>query len=244
MADDTALRERTATLCRMLGRQGLIGMFGHVSLRVPGTSHVLLSPGAGSEKCEVRAKDIFVLDLDGTVLEHPAGRKVPAEWKIHTQIHRDRPDALSVVHLHAPYATLLGISGRELVPVFSHGAFLRTGVPVYDNPRLITTDAQAATLSRSLGQGIAVQMRGHGVCVAGVSAEAAFFACTFLEENARKQFEAASLGGARPLSPAEAADCAAANFSQYSFDLLWQYYEHKDEMADQLGCLAAPRGLS
>ena len=50
MSDEASLREKTATLSRMLGHQGTIGMFGHVSIRVPGTSRVFISPGASTEK--------------------------------------------------------------------------------------------------------------------------------------------------------------------------------------------------
>ena len=77
-----------------MGLQGTIGMFGHVSVSVPGTNRVFISPGASTEKTTVRAKDIFclfVFDVDGTIVEHLGGL-IPLEWRIHTQIHRDRPD--------------------------------------------------------------------------------------------------------------------------------------------------------
>ena len=170
MNDEALLREKTATLSRMLGHQGTIGMFGHVSIRVPGTNRVFISPGASTEKSTVRPKDIFVFDVDGTIVEHPGGL-VPLEWRIHTQIHRDRPDAMCIAHLHAPHARALGIAGKEVVPVFLHGSFLRGGVPTWDNPRLVVTDEQAADLSRALGNKMAVQMRGHGSVVVGATAE-------------------------------------------------------------------------
>src|SRR5215203_2010675 len=115
MSDEALLREKTATMARMLGLQGTIGMFGHVSIRVPGTSRVFISPGASTEKTTVRPKDIFVFDVDGTIVEHPGGL-IPLEWRIHTQIHRDRPDAMCIAHLHALHARALGVAGKELVP--------------------------------------------------------------------------------------------------------------------------------
>ena len=36
MSEEAALREKAATLTRMLNWQGTIGMFGHASVRVPG----------------------------------------------------------------------------------------------------------------------------------------------------------------------------------------------------------------
>jgi hypothetical protein len=55
MNDEALLREKAATLTRMLNLQGTIGMFGHVSVRVPGIarrSQVL--PLAGGGPCSRR----------------------------------------------------------------------------------------------------------------------------------------------------------------------------------------------
>ena len=106
MSEENVLREKTATLTRMLNLQGTIGMFGHVSIRVPGTDKCFISPGASTEKTTVRPEQIFTYNIDGTIIEHPGGL-VPLEWRIHTQIHRDRPDAMCVCHLHAPHARAL-----------------------------------------------------------------------------------------------------------------------------------------
>jgi ribulose-5-phosphate 4-epimerase/fuculose-1-phosphate aldolase len=226
MTDEATLRAKTATLTRMLGLQGTIGMFGHVSIRVPGTDKCFISPGASTEKSTVRPENIFVYNIDGTIIEHPGGL-IPLEWRIHTQIHRDRPDAMCVCHLHAPHARAVAIAGKPLKPVFLHGSFLCTGVPTWNNPRLVVNDAQASDLSKTLGGHRVAQMRGHGTVVAGASAEEAFFACTFLEENAQIMLQADVAGGAIPLSDEEARDCADGTFNPRLFDLLWKFYERK-----------------
>ena len=226
MDSEATLRRKTAILTRMLNLQGSIGMFGHVSVRVPGTNRVLLSPGGGTDKSKVKADDILVFDIDGNMLHNPGGL-VPLEWRIHTRIHRDRPETMCIDHLHAPHATALGIAGHEIKPVFLHGSFLHGGVPTWNNPRLVVNDEQAADLSRVLGDRIAVQMRGHGSVVVGESAESAFFGCTFLEENATKQLEAEIMGGAIALSADEARDCAESTYNPRLFNLMWSYYESK-----------------
>jgi ribulose-5-phosphate 4-epimerase/fuculose-1-phosphate aldolase len=68
----------------MLNLQGTIGMFGHVSIRVPGTDKCFISPGASTEKSTVRPEQIFVYNIDGSIIEHPGGL-IPLEWRIHTQ---------------------------------------------------------------------------------------------------------------------------------------------------------------
>src|ERR1700751_822244 len=122
MSDEAALREKAATLTRMLNLQGTIGMFGHVSVRAPGTDKCFISAGASTDKTVVRPEHMFVYNIDGTIIEHPGGR-IPLEWRIRTQIHPARPPAMCICHLRAPHARPLGVAGKPLVPVFLHGSF-------------------------------------------------------------------------------------------------------------------------
>jgi len=70
-------------------------------------------------------------------------------------------------------------------------------------------------------------MRGHGSVVVGETAEEAFFACAFLEENAQIQLQAELAGGAITLSEDEARDCTEGTFNPRLFALLWNFYERK-----------------
>lgn len=229
-ADEGAWRRKLALMCRILGMQESIGLFGHVSIRIPGTAVVLMTPGAGAEKTAVCTDQIFVFGLDGKIHHHPGGDRpmqIPAEWRIHTQIHRDRPELGSVAHLHAHASTLLGIARKPIVPVFAQGALFKEGVPVWDNPRLVVSDELAVSLSRALGDKRACQMRGHGSVVVGATAEACLLACTFIEENARYQIEGETLGYAPPMSAEETADCARGSLGGGLERLLWEYWERR-----------------
>src|SRR5579863_4192548 len=150
---ETELRRKLAILCRIVGMQDSIGIYGHISLRVPDTDIVLLTPGAGNRKTRVRTDQIFVFDLEGNILNHPGGDRplsIPLEWRIHTQIHKDRPEAQCVAHLHAPASTLMGIAGQEIVPVFAQAYVMRGGIPTWDDPGLILNDEDARALSQVL----------------------------------------------------------------------------------------------
>ena len=61
MSEEEILRVKTATLTRMLNLQGTIGMFGHVSIRVPGTDICFISPGASTDKTTVPPGTDFYL---------------------------------------------------------------------------------------------------------------------------------------------------------------------------------------
>lgn len=199
--EEVALRRKLAIMCRILGMQQSIGLYGHVSIRIPGTDIVLMTPGAGTRKNRVRVDQIFVFDMGGTILHHPGGDRpmqIPAEWRIHTRIHKDRPEIGCIAHLHAHASILMGIARREIVPVFSQGGFLYGGMPTWDDPRMVLDDKSAVSLSQTLGKAVACQMRGHGSVVVGETPEQCLQACTFIEENAQYQIEAEALGGAKP----------------------------------------------
>jgi ribulose-5-phosphate 4-epimerase/fuculose-1-phosphate aldolase len=199
--EEWAERRKLALLCRILGMQNSIGLYGHVSIRMPDSDIVLMTPGAGSRKTRVRTDQIFVFTMDGKILYHPGGDKpmqIPAEWRIHTQIHKDRPDAMCIAHLHARASTLMGIAGKDLEPVYSQGSFTYGGIPTWDDPRMVLDDAAAVELSKKLGKAQACQMRGHGSVVVADHAESCLQYCTFIEENAQYQIDAVALGGHKP----------------------------------------------
>jgi ribulose-5-phosphate 4-epimerase/fuculose-1-phosphate aldolase len=231
--EEWALRRKLAILCRALGMQNSIGLYGHVSIRIPNTDLVLMTPGAGSRKTRVRTDQIFVFDLNGNILNHPGGDRpmqIPIEFRIHTQIHRDRPEILCVAHLHAHASTLMGIVRKDIVPVFSQGSVAHGGIPVWDDPRLVMSDESATALSRALGDKVACLMRGHGSVVVGETPEICFQNCTFIEENAQYQIEAESLGGAKPF-PKEIWDGIAGQrrMGTGGTNLLWAYWEQMVE---------------
>src|SRR5690349_9244390 len=82
---------------------------GNLSARV-GPNRVVCTPTATS-KGDVADGDLVVTDLGGKQL---AGRKKPfGELGIHLGAYRARADVAAVVHAHPPFATALGVSGRE-----------------------------------------------------------------------------------------------------------------------------------
>ena len=220
-------RRKLATLCRITASLGYLAEFGHISLRVAGTDIVLVTPGAGALKSTVTAEQIFVYDTAGNNLFQPRGLNVPIEFLIHTRIHHDRPEMLCVAHLHAEHSRLLGVVNRPLVPVIGQAMFLHEGVPTWDNPSLVLTDAQAVSLSQTLADRPACLMRGHGSVVVGETAELALMTIYSLEENARIQVAAEPFGGPVAFSPEtiESATRARTAIRHETAAILWTYFE-------------------
>ena len=60
MSTDDELREQLATCTRIFAMQGMIGVFGHVSVYQPQARRVFITPGMGSDKATLRPEQIDV----------------------------------------------------------------------------------------------------------------------------------------------------------------------------------------
>lgn len=191
MANEGELREQLAACTRIFAMQGLIGLFGHVSVYQPEAKKIFITPGMGSDKANLRAPDIVPMAVDGRPL---ADGRPPVEWPIHTALHGARADALAVAHLHSPYATLFAIAKREFRPVTLQGAIFAGGLPLFTEPHLITTPDRGNRLIETIGGKRAALLRGHGIVVAGPTLQEVLYASLVLEDDAKKSMQAACLG--------------------------------------------------
>jgi len=215
------LRVKVAQCCRMLEYVGLIDFSGHVSARIPGTNQVLINSW-GAPRCTLTPDDIVKVDLDGNFLE--GNGPAPTETPIHLAIYRERPDVLSVAHLHPPVTTALFIAQKEFIPVIYHGSIFARGVPVHDDSRHINTAEKAARLAKALGDARVVIIRGHGCAVATESVESCFFASIYLEDNAEKLTRAYQMGSPKGLPPEEIEAGYAGIWKENQFQKVWNYF--------------------
>jgi ribulose-5-phosphate 4-epimerase/fuculose-1-phosphate aldolase len=63
MTSESDLREQLATCARIFAMQGLLGLHGHVSVYQPEAKRVLITPGSGSDKANLRAGNMISADL-------------------------------------------------------------------------------------------------------------------------------------------------------------------------------------
>jgi L-fuculose-phosphate aldolase len=202
MASETELREQLATCARIMAMQGLLGLHGHISVYQPEAKRMLISPGAGSDKANLRAHDMVLAGLDGKAAD---GKRPPLEWPIHTAIHLARADALAIAHLHPPYATLFSISRREYRPITMHGGLFGKGIATYGEAHLITSVERGEKLKEAIGDKRAAFQRGHGITVVARNVPELLHITLALENDALKTLQASSLGELGTLSAEEVA---------------------------------------
>ncbi|MBI4317037.1 MAG: class II aldolase/adducin family protein [Chloroflexi bacterium] len=224
MNEIEGLKEQLVAAVRMMVAEGLIDFNGHISARVPGTDHVLIHGRAISRRV-VSAESFTTVDLDGNRLE--GAHEPPSETPLHTCTYRARPDVMSVVHLHPHFSTLLGIARQPVVPVFTPGVIFGNGVPVLDDPSTVTTRELGDVVAARLGQGRALLLRGHGAVVVGESIPNTFVASVYLEENAKKQYQAALLGDIVSFSAADIEGVLPIAWCEKTVKKVWTYCESK-----------------
>ena len=225
MSNEQALRRDVALANRIIERFGLSNAFGHVSARIPGTNTFYIStrrsPGLADEN------DLLVIDTDGKVL---SGSGTPnSEFWIHARIYAARADVGSVVHAHPPACISLSQLGEPHRVVHNQGSAFYD-VPEYERIGLIRSSELGDKVAKSLGKGVAVMMRGHGISTAFKDVRAATVAACFLEESAQLNLDmlAASGGNGKRIRAFTREEADLANEQTgpgaRASERAWEYY--------------------
>jgi len=222
---DQTLRRDVALANRIIERFGLSTAFGHASARIPGTNTFYIStrrsPGLADEN------DLLVIDTDGKIL---SGKGTPnSEFWIHARIYAARPEVNGVVHAHPLACISLTQIGEPHRVVHNQGGVFVGGVPEYSRIGLIRSRELGDGVATSLGKGVAVMMRGHGVTTAFADVRAATVAACFLEESAALNVRMLSAAGGdaskiREFTREEAQLANDQTGPGVRADRAWEYY--------------------
>ena len=225
MSDIASYGERVLTVTRVLVHYGLIRGFGHVSARLPdGDKFIINGHIHGSEKTmeAMTIDDLVVVDLAG---KQVSGKlEMPEERFIHSCIYKARDDIGGAIHFHPTYSTVLSIAGKHVLPVFMSALLFAPKVPMVDDPNLVDTEARGQAVAKAMGDSLAAVLRGHGSVSAGRTPEEAGAVALMLEETARMQLLAASVGEPRAVSLAEMDSDFVKNIPQrQGLQSVWNY---------------------
>jgi len=212
---------------RIVGGEGLVEAFGHVSARTGRTSF-LITPRKGL--VSISADEMLGVDVSGgtrPALRVTAGdpAALPVEAVIHAAIYLARSDVDGIIRDHGEASTVFSVSGQYLRPVHALGAVGSGDVPIFDSPDLISDWSAGQDLCRVLGAAPAVLLRGNGQVVVGTSVEEACARAILLEESARIQLAAKCAGfEARALTTAERDRALRDLASPGQIRRVWDHY--------------------
>ncbi|MCE5265305.1 MAG: class II aldolase/adducin family protein [Deltaproteobacteria bacterium] len=171
--------------------RGLVsGTGGNMSVRIPGTDEVLITP-TGISLGDITPEMNLLMRLDGTVLESPWGLKSSKETGFHLAAYQLRPETGAVAHLHPPYATAYSnkMKPLPLVTVSARGVLKEV-------PWIESAPAGSAELSKYVQDGLRtfpaqvrlILMREHGTLALGSDLSNAYYLTDLAEDTAKIAF--------------------------------------------------------
>ncbi|HVA25728.1 MAG TPA: class II aldolase/adducin family protein [Chloroflexota bacterium] len=225
------LRRKVALSCRILAMQGLVKeTTGHVSARVD-ERHIVIR-GRGAEETALlftTEDDVLHTDLDGNILSEGANVGLPAEFSLHAEVYKARPEAGCVVHAHPPGILLCGMNDLQLKPIF--GAYDPSclklaveGVPVYPRAVTLTTPALGREMVEVMAGKNVCLLYGHGITSVAATVEEATVQAIKLESLARINWHATRNGPVRNIAPEDVRHFTSREGSRRGGDAVWRYY--------------------
>jgi ribulose-5-phosphate 4-epimerase/fuculose-1-phosphate aldolase len=216
---------------RILGHEGVVDAYGHVSVRSPDNPNRYFISRSRSPELVERA-DLIEFTLDGQPVKASESRPFYIERHIHGGIYEARPEIKAVVHSHA-YETLpFGISKVPLRPVIHSAGPLGHRIPVWDirtkfgdTTLLVSNMDQGRDLARTLANDRVALMRGHGFAASAPSLREVVRYAIYMPKNAGVLMEALRLGGEiTPLSSGEIDQRLAQRTQGPEWDRAWEYW--------------------
>jgi L-fuculose-phosphate aldolase len=205
-ANEKAQRESIIAHGLSLVAAGLGGApAGDISARL---DDALLITPSGASYATLRPAMIARMPLVGEYGSWKGPSKPSAEWRIHFDIARARPDIGAMIRFQSPYATALAMARKD-IPA-AHPMIALFGGPIVRCARYApagTTELAGLTLE-ALGQSHAVLLSNYCALVTGATLEAALVRARELETLARLYAIALSVGRPPILSDEEVARIA------------------------------------
>lgn len=140
----------------------------------------------------LRAEDIVVMRLDGTIVE---GKLRPSsEWRMHAAIYEGMADVRAVFHTHSPYATAFAVNHQTIPAVLIEAyAFLGGSVRCAEYATPGTKEVGLNALPALEGRK-GCTLANHGVLAVGDDLAQAFIHAEYVEDVAKIYTLAKSVG--------------------------------------------------
>ena len=189
-------REDIIDCCQWLCQHGFFGSLlsagGNVSVRVPGSPELVITP-SGRPYMELAPEDICVLDFDLNRIE--GDLKPSIETGMHAGIYRVRSDVGAVVHTHQAHASIFSLINRPIPALFDE-VCLAIGETVEVIPYAFSgTPELVEKVNNTISNGCnCFIMQNHGALNLGRTLEEAWKNAELLEKTAQAYYHAISTG--------------------------------------------------
>ncbi len=171
---------------------------GNISVRID-ENEMLITP-SGISKGFMSQDMLIRMNMEGEIVSENNRYRPSSEFRMHTQVYKERDDINSVVHAHPPFCTGFAVAGIPLDRCALPEAILTLGsVPIapYGTP---STDEVPESIRDYIRTGDAILLANHGALTAGFDLLTAYHRMETLEHTAHIMYLAMNLGNMNVLS--------------------------------------------
>jgi L-fuculose-phosphate aldolase len=219
-ASNPTLRAEVITACRVLTHFRIAEGFGHVSVRVPGTERILITP----RKALALVAEPELVEIDGEGRKLAGEGDPPLETAMHVAVYRRRADVNAIARGHPRHVAAFACAGEPLRIAHGFGANLGAVVPVFGEPYLVASAQMGQGVAAALGEDEAVILQSNGMLAVGQSVPHACVQALFLEETAELQLMAMAAGFAPRFYSPEGAARRHGDDRVHEPVRAWDYY--------------------
>jgi L-fuculose-phosphate aldolase len=219
------VREDLARVCRVLAHHRMIDLWGHLSLRVPKSDVVLVTPRF-SRTClprTITGADMLVCSMEGRVIE--GSGELPLQFEADVALYRENaPDNAACIFASPHAAMAAGIARRALMPLTHMESAVGRGLATWEAAELATANGAATALAALIMRATAVHQPGIGAWTAGADIYDALMNLYHLEYLAQANVVAAG-------------ETAMQTLQQADWEKLWRQFSghaHYVEFFDAL----------
>lgn len=196
-------RLQLAACYRLVDHYGWTSVvYNHITLRIPGTEDFLINP-FGLRYDEIGASDLIRIDIDGNRKSDSPWPVNLAGYRIHSTIHKARPDLHCVLHTHEPVSQALAATDSPAIPVTQEGCQFFERVGYHDFEGIVLDGEEGPRIVAALGPvNHTLVLRNHGLITAGPTCVWAFVRHCHFISNTKVQLAAMAAGGLRRIPEA------------------------------------------
>jgi L-ribulose-5-phosphate 4-epimerase len=180
-------KKEIAQFSRLSYDRGLVAARGgNLSIRVPGTERVLVTP-SGISLRDITPDIVIEVDIHGNLSKGKKNLKPSKETPFHTSLYRIRSDVMAIAHVHPPFSTALSLKDRPFPLLTAPGIVNLVKVPVVEFALMGTKElcdyvSAAAEQNREVK---ALLLKGHGIIAMGPDLASAYYIADLVEDNAK-----------------------------------------------------------
>jgi L-fuculose-phosphate aldolase len=183
----TGYKKDLAQFSRLSYDRGLVAARGgNLSIRIPGTERVLITP-SGISLRDITPEIIIEVDTQGNLLKGKKNLKPSKETPFHTSIYRIRSDVMAIAHVHPPFSTALSLKDKPFPLLTAPGMVNLVKVPLVEFA-LMGTKELCDYVSEAAKQNMEVKallLKGHGIIGMGPDIASAYYIADLVEDNAK-----------------------------------------------------------